>query len=140
MSHDVKYLLTCLLVLYMSSMVRHLLRSLAHFLIPLCQVGYSYQLPIPGEDSMSMEDGKEHHHANHQEGKSKHSFPLLLGFRVTKAIITWSSTGWNNTSLTSRRDRARSASTVGVSPPWPECLSPSVATVGGTCPLPLEDG
>ena len=100
MLYAVKHLFTCLFVIHMSSLVRCLLKSLAHFLIPSCQVEYSYWLPIPGEDSISVEGSKEHRHANYQELKSKQLFPLLLGFRVTKEIITQSSTGWNNTSLT----------------------------------------
>lgn len=55
--------------------------------------------------------------------ESRHFCLLHLGINVTKKNTAQSSTGWNDALLTHRRDRARSASTVGVSPQWPAVLS-----------------
>lgn len=50
--------------------------------------------------------------------ESRHFCLLHLGINVTKKNTSQSSTGWNDALLTHRRDRARSASTAGSSPPW----------------------
>lgn len=70
------------------------------------------QLPIPRERSTG-------HYLPIPREDSKHVCPLHLGIRVSKGKSNAVNTRWNSTFLTQRRDRARSASTVGTDPPRP---------------------